>query len=81
MLDIVSGKLLKMENKKGKWSHEASLLAFTLVLAFARVSGLSENLPSVTRQVVGFFLVAHDVNELQVLRGEQQPVEVVQVHL
>lgn len=72
--------MLKIE-KKGKWSHEGFLLASALVLAVPRVSGWSENLPAVARQVVGFFLVAHDVNELQVLRGEQQPVEVVQVHL
>lgn len=63
-------------------SGQASLFALALVfLLVAPVSGSSEDLPAVARQVVSFLLVAHDVNELQVFCGEEQPVEVVQVHL
>lgn len=48
-------------------------------MSFFRVTGYSKNLLGVARQVVSSFLVAHDVDELQVVPGEQQAVEVVQV--
>lgn len=42
---------------------------------------MSENLLGIAQQVVGSFLVAHDVNQLQVLPCEQQAVEVGQVDI
>lgn len=38
-----------------------------------------QNLLGVTQQVVSSFVVAHDVHQLEVLPGEEQAVEVVQV--
>ncbi|TNN45843.1 hypothetical protein EYF80_043968 [Liparis tanakae] len=50
-------------------------LPFDLGLPFA----LGKGLRGVAQQVVRSLLVAHDVHQLQVLRGEQQAVEVEQV--
>lgn len=62
-----------------KYSQQTPLLPYDLLLSFLRVTGSSKNLLGVTLQVVSSFLVAHDVNQLQVFPGEQHAVEVVQV--
>lgn len=64
--------------KSRKYSQQAPLLPFGFLFSVC-VTGLSKNLLGVTQQVVSSFLVAHDVNQLQVFPGEQQAVEVVQV--
>lgn len=65
--------------KSRKYSQQAPLLPFGFLFSVVCVTGLSKNLLGVTQQVVSSFLVAHDVNQLQVFPGEQQAVEVVQV--
>lgn len=64
-----------------KISHQAPLLPFKLLFCVVSVNGMFKNLLGVTQQVVSTFVMAHDVNQLQVLPGEQQAVEVVQVDI
>lgn len=59
-----------------KYSSQAFFLHFGILFA-----GVNKDLFVFTQQVVSFFLVAHYVDQLQVLAGEQQLVEVVQVHI